>query len=101
MSKYIVILEDERKDDLAYDLLKGHVEHLRDLSSRGIVSMCGPLKDRNGNYGKGLLIFEANSIEEVESHVLKDPFVIQKWYASYQIYEWIEANESNNYLMGK
>lgn len=95
MAKYVVIYEDERKDALASDLLKGHVEHLRDLYSRGILFMCGPLKDSGG---KGLLIFETNSQEEVESYVLKDPFIVQKWYASYCIYEWIEANESNNFL---
>jgi hypothetical protein len=33
MSKYVVIYQDERKDDLELDLLKCHVEHLRDLHS--------------------------------------------------------------------
>lgn len=96
MAKYVVIYEDERKDSLAPDLLKGHVEHLRDLHSREILFLCGPLKNSGG---KGLLIFEANSQEEAESHVLKDPFIVQKWYASYRIYEWIEANDSNNFLL--
>lgn len=96
MAKYVVIYEDERQDALDFDLLKGHVEHLRDLHSREILFLCGPLKNSDG---KGLLIFEANSHEEVESYVLKDPFIIQKRYASYRIYEWIEANDSNNYLM--
>lgn len=35
MAKYVVLYEDERKDALAPDLLKGHVEHLRDLHSQG------------------------------------------------------------------
>ena len=95
MAKYVVIYENERKDDLAPDLLKGHVEHLRDLHSKGILFMCGPLKNSDG---KALLIFEANSLEDVKSCVLKDPFIAQKWYAEYRIYEWIEANDSNNYL---
>jgi len=96
MAKYVVIYEDERKDALALDLLKGHVEHLRGLHSQGTLLLCGPLKNSDG---KGLLIFEANSLEEVERYVLSDPFIAQKWYASYRIYEWVEANESNNYLM--
>ena len=99
MTKYVVIYEDERKDALAPDLLKGHVEHLRTLHSQGYLYLCGPLKDSEGHFGKGLLIFEANSRNEVENHVLKDPFIIHKWYAGYSIYEWVEANESNNYLM--
>lgn len=96
MAKYVVIYDDERKDALALDLLNGHVEHLRDLHSQGILFLCGPLKNSDG---KGLLVFEANSQEVVESYILKDPFIVQKWYASYRIYEWIEANDSNNYLM--
>lgn len=96
MAKYVVIYEDERKDALSPDLLKGHVEHIRDLHSRGIIFLCGPLKNSDG---KGLLIFEANSREEVEYQVLKDPFIVRKWYARYRIYEWIEANDSNNFLL--
>ena len=95
MPKYVVIYENERKDDLAPDLLKGHVDHLRYLRSKGILFMCGPLKNSDG---KALLIFEANSQEDVESCVLQDPFIAQKWYSEYHIYEWIEANDSNNYL---
>jgi uncharacterized protein YciI len=69
---------------------------LRDLHSRGVLFICGPLK---GMDKKALLIFNANSQEEVESYVLKDPFIFQKYYASYRIYEWLEANESNNWLL--
>ena len=99
MQKYVVIYADERKDTLAPDLLKGHVEHFRALHSQGALCLCGPLKDGEGHFGKALLIFEANSRDEVENHVLKDPFIIHKCYASYRIYEWVEANESNNWLM--
>lgn len=46
MTKYVVIYEDERKGvyiapDLERDLLKGHVQHLRDLHSRGILFCAG------------------------------------------------------------
>jgi len=101
VAKYVVLYEDERQDqnNLTSDLLKGHVEFLRNLCSQGRILLCGPLKSNGYNCGKGLLVFEANSQEEVESCVVKDPFIAQKWYAGYHIYEWIEANDSNNYLM--
>jgi uncharacterized protein YciI len=57
MAKYVLPYQDERKDNLASNLLKGHVEHLRNLYSQGILLLCGPLKNSDG---KGLLIFEAN-----------------------------------------
>ena len=101
MAKYVVMYEDERQDqdNLTNELLKGHVEHLRELCSEGKLLLCGPLKSNGYNRGKGLLIFEAASQKEVESYVLKDPFIAQKWYAGYHIYEWIEAIDGNNYLM--
>lgn len=100
MVKYVVIYEDMRMDavtpDMVPGLLKSHVEHLKNLHSKGTLFMCGPLKDSDN---KALLIFEANSRDEVESNVLKDPFIVNKCYAGYRIYEWIEANEGNNWLM--
>jgi len=92
MARYAVIYEDMREDTAAPDLLKDHAEHLKDLHSRGILLMWGQLKDSGG---KGLLIFEAKSREEVEGHVLKDPFItVHKCYATYHIYEWLKANGS-------
>ena len=99
MAKYVVMYEDEQTDALAPDLLKGHVDHLRNLHTQGILLLCGPLKEHDLYVGKGLLIFEVGSKEETENHVLKDPFIAQKWYAGYHIYEWVEANDDNNYLM--
>ena len=98
VAKYAVLYEGERKDSLAPDLLKGHVDHLRNLHSKGILLSCGPLKNDDVWVGKGLLTFEANTKEDVEKCVLQDPFIIHKWYAEYHIYEWVEANDSNNYL---
>jgi len=84
MSKYVVIYKDEQKDNIALDLRKCHEEYIIDLVSKKIIFMCGTLKGS----GKGLLIFEANSLDEAEDYVLKDPIIIQKWYADYDIYEW-------------
>ena len=101
MTKYVVIYENVEKDGIVKGLLphvvKSHVEYLKDLHSQGILLMWGPFKGcRNG-----LLIFEANSLEEVESYILKDPFISDTGYASYLIYEWMEANKSNDYLLNE
>ena len=89
MDKYVVIYDNLREDavteDKIPDLLKGHVDLVKDLHSRGIIFLCGPLEDSGG---KGLLIFEAGSKNEVESYVLKDPLIIHKCYDSYSIYKW-------------
>jgi uncharacterized protein YciI len=99
MAKYVVIYEDWREDTVTPDMMegltKGHVDYLKDLHAQGTLFMCGPLKDIDE---KGLLIFEANSREEVENCVQKDPFVIHKC-CSYRICDWIVADDSNNWLM--
>jgi len=91
-----VIYEEARQDELSPVLLGSHIDFLRDLSSKGVLSSCGPLKDSNG---KALLILDTDSKEDAERHIAKDPFIRQRWYERYNIYEWIEANESNNFLM--
>ena len=99
-AKFLVILQDINNEDsftpaLIQELTKGHVNHLRDLNEKGILYMCGPLK----GHEKGMLILNAKSYEEAEAYVCKDPFIINKCYKSYVIYEIVEANESNNYLL--
>jgi uncharacterized protein YciI len=100
MAKFVVIYEEMHEDavtpDLLKELVKGHIEHLKDLHSKGILFLCGPL----GKGGEmGLLIFEANSQKEAEGYVLKDPLIAHKCYGSYRIYDWIMADDSNNWLM--
>ena len=102
MAKYAVIYEGFRKNtaapDSAKDLLISHIDFLKDMHSRGILFMCGPLKESNG---MALLIFSAGSLEEAESYVSKDPFIIHKIYPNHRIYEWNEANDSNNWLIDR
>jgi len=86
MARYVVIYEKESPDTSNLDLVKRHVDYLKALQAREILLSCGPLKDS----GKALLIFEANSRDEVEGFVSKDPFIILKWYESYNIYEWLD-----------
>ncbi|MCL2621169.1 MAG: YciI family protein [Defluviitaleaceae bacterium] len=95
MEKYIVILQGKVKGTLTSDLLHSHIEHLHNLQDKNILFLCGPFKDNDG----GVQILKANSYKEAESYVLQDPFIAQKYYASYIIHELIEANESNNYLL--
>ena len=86
MERYVVIYENEREDTTDTDLIKRHVEHLKELQAQKILLSCGPLQGS----GKALLIFEANSKEEVEHKVQKDPFITCKWYKNYHIYKWLD-----------
>jgi uncharacterized protein YciI len=93
MSKYVVLYKLKERKGFTADLAKNHVEHLRDLSNKNILHLCGLLKG-NG----AMLIMEAKSLKEAESYILQDPVIIHKKYG-YVIHELIEANESNNFLL--
>jgi uncharacterized protein YciI len=94
MAKFIFILKDKQKGALTEDLLKNHIEHLKNYSQKGNLYLCGPFKDNDG----GMQIFEAESREEAEKYFLQDPF-IKEYYRNYTVYELIEANEENNWLL--
>jgi len=75
------------------DSVKNHVEHLRSLSKNKLLFLCGLLKGIGA-----MLIIEAKSQKEAESFIKKDPLIIQENY-DYEIHEFKEANEANNFLL--
>ena len=93
MSKYVVLYKLKERKGFTSDLAKDHVEHLRNLSRKNVLSLCGRLKG-NG----AMLILEAKSQKEAEAYIFQDPVIIQKKYG-YVIHELVEANEDNNFLL--
>ncbi len=77
MKKFIIILKD-----------------IRNLTALNKLYLCGPFENDDG----ALQIIVAETKEEVEELVNKDPFIRERYYKSYSIYELIEANEYNNWL---
>ena len=99
-TKFLIFYQDVNNEDnftpeLINDLTRQHVEHLRNLDSKGVLFLCGPLKDDE----RGMLILNAKNYEEAESYVKQDPFIANNCYTSYVIKEIIEGNASNNYLL--
>ena len=94
MAKFVCILNDEKKENLTEDLVKSHIEHLKNLKRNKILFICGLLKNEGG-----MLILDVKSYEDAEAHILRDPLIVNNCYGNYYIYELIEANEENNYLL--
>ena len=94
MIKFVVHYKLEKKKGLTSDLIKKHVEHLRGLSVKNVLFLCGIVKGKN----EAFLILNAKSKKDAEAHILRDPLVDLKHYG-YSIYELIEANEDNNFLL--
>ena len=96
MNKFMVTYSDSGKkpDASTEELILKHVDYIKSLAKKGTLSLCGVFKDNSG----AVLIFNAASYKEVESILLMDPLVKEKYY-QFTITEFIEANEANNFLL--
>lgn len=95
MGKYVFILKNKNPSVLTKELYFSHVDHLRRYTKEKKLSLAGPLVGQD----KVLQIVEAASQAEAEQIVNEDPYVKQKHYGSYEMYELLEANEANQWLM--
>ena len=95
MSKYVVILKDKVSDIIEDGLNRRHVAHLKQAAIEGKLFLCGPLI----GHGGAMQIVEAESKEEAEAIIKKDPFIAEGFYLNYDIYLLLEANLENNFLL--
>ncbi|SES61736.1 Uncharacterized conserved protein YciI, contains a putative active-site phosphohistidine [Oceanobacillus limi] len=95
MKNYLVTYKDKTKGELSEDLLNRHVDYLKLLSKSGSLKLCGPFTEND----RAMMIFQSHSLEEVTALVSKDPFMEEAYYQSYEIKEFFEANEANNWLI--
>lgn len=68
--------------------LKEHLAYQDMQAERGLIVMAGPFGD-NGNW-RGLLLYDADTKEEVEGYLKGDPFV-QGGSLKYEIHPWFGA----------
>jgi uncharacterized protein YciI len=94
-SKYVAILRNKRSGTLTASLLEAHVAHLRKLTLEGSLFLCGPFKDNDG----AMQIIHAASYEAAKAMLERDPFLLNGYYQRYELFELIEANAENNWLM--
>lgn len=76
------------------EVVKSHVEHLRELNKKGKLVLCGPFTD----YPGGMVVLTAKDLEEAVAIANSDPF-IALGYKSFEIRTLEEANEGNNFLL--
>jgi uncharacterized protein YciI len=96
MKKFLVMYEDMKHDEsFTSDLLVSNINFVKDLDSKGILVLGGPLKPDK----KAMLILNGSSREEIDGYIKKDPFISSTHYEKYTIYEIIEGNAANNYLL--
>jgi uncharacterized protein YciI len=89
---YIYLMENLKP--LTEQIVKLHVDHLKQLKEQDQLVLCGPFID----YPGGMVVIRARDIVEATEIAQKDPF-IQSGYKSFEIRTIQQANEENNYLL--
>ncbi len=95
MKTFVFFLKNKRRGTATIEMLVGHVEHLKKLNAEGSLVICGPFADNDG----AIQIIRADEKSEAIAVFLRDPFIAEKYYKAYDVYELFEANNSNDWLM--
>lgn len=95
MAKFVFIIKDKDPDILDKDLYYRHIDYLKRCAGEGKLHLVGPLK----GHDKLLQVIEASSAEEAEILVKQDPYIEKGHYRNFEIYELLESNADNNWLM--
>ena len=77
---------------LNMDIVREHVEHLRQLDEAGKLLLCGPFTDCGG----GMVVLECGDPEEAKAIAQSDPF-IREGYKTYELRTIRIANKDNHY----
>ena len=93
-SKYIrYVYLINREKDYTIEIIKKHVEHLKQLEKNDQLVLCGPFKD----YPGGMVIIIAESYAEAKSIAESDPLITEE-FITYELRTWELSNEENNHL---
>ncbi len=76
------------------EIIKNHVEYLKELKSKDKLVLCGPFTDFPG----GMVILLAEDLDEATNIAKSDPFIASGC-KSFEIRTLEPANDENNYLL--
>jgi len=99
MNQYIYVMFIERGktyNKITGELVKRHVEFIRDLDDEGKLVLCGPFKGYPGV--AGMIILNTSSFEEADEICKTEPFVAGG-YATYKLRTLQPGTRENNYLL--
>ena len=91
--RYVYLLSPIEGGKASIDLIKKHVNFLKDLDIKGKLVMCGPFKDNKG----GLVILKVDSYSEALEIAKSDPFVKQG-FETFELRTWELSNSENNHM---
>lgn len=89
---YVYLMTNQKPID--YELIKSHVEYLKELKRLDKLVLCGPFQD----YPGGMVIFHAKDLTEATNIANSDPFIASGC-KTFEIRTLELADEGNNYLL--
>ena len=89
---YVYLMKNNKA--LSLEIIRRHVNHLRELDAEGALVLCGPFSD----YPGGMVVVRAESPDEAKAIAEADPF-ISSGCKTYELRCLEVANAENNYLM--
>lgn len=95
MKSFLILLGEKQPKLLNDNLLQDHISYLKHLSDKGCLPICGPFSDNQS----AVLVIRADSKSDAEEIVNSDPFIKNNYYKKFEIHEFMEANEENNWLV--
>ena len=99
MDKYLYVmqlLKSKSYNKMTMEVVRRHVDNIRDLDDAGHLSLCGVYK---GNPGvAGMFILKAESLEVADALCQREPLVAEG-FATYKLHALEVANRENNYLL--
>lgn len=75
------------------EVVRRHVQHLKQLDRKGKLVLCGPFSDYEG----GMVIIKANSLEEAMAIAESDPFV-KEGFETFELRTLELSCEENNHM---
>lgn len=89
---YVYLMHNQKP--INDEIIRSHVEHLKELNKQGRLVLCGPFKD----YPGGMVVICAEDFTEAANIAKSDPFT-SSGCKSFEIRTLELVNEENNYLL--
>lgn len=94
MKSFLILLSEKQPHLFNDALLQDHINYLKNLCEKGYLSLCGPFTDNQG----AMLVIQTESQSHAEELIMSDPFIKHQYYKKFEIHEFNEANEQNDWL---
>lgn len=91
--KYVILLSRIPGKELTEEIVRAHVQHLKQLDRTGQLILCGPFQ----NYDGGMVVISSNSYTEAKAIAEADPFVKQG-FETYELRILELSCEENNHM---